>query len=91
MSDVTSEKNLPETEEEALSSSHLTASEVGEAFQDALTKAHENSKKKPVIIGAGMMPPDKIDKEELLQWEERITAPNRGIIATEDFTEPETI
>ena len=29
MSDVTSEKNLPETEEEALSSSHLTARRKG--------------------------------------------------------------
>lgn len=91
MSDVTSEEKLPEAEEAALSSAHLTADQVGAAFQDALEKAHENSRKRPVIIGAGMMPPDKIDKEELLQWEERITSPNRGIIETEDFTDPETI
>lgn len=64
-----------------------TSAEVTAAFADKV--AH--SKRGTVILPQGLVPPEDMDKDELLRWEESITSPNRGIISTTDFSDPEDI
>lgn len=64
-----------------------TSAEVTAAYADKV--AH--SKRGSITLPQGLVPPEDMDRDELLRWEESITSPNRGIISTKDFSDPEDI
>ena len=83
-------KKIPED----TSSDYVSSAEVTEEYKDAIEKVRSKARDKvsnDIILKEGIVPPEKMDREELLSWEERISAPNRGIIQTADFSEPEEI
>ena len=81
---------------EEKSSDYLTSADVTEEYKDAIERVRAKAREKAkapgsIVLQAGVVPPEKLDREELLTWEERISAPNRGIIQTSDFSEPSEI
>ena len=87
MQDLFTKNDPPEK-----SSDYISSAAVTEEFKDAIervrSKARERSLSSDIFLPPGIVPPEKMDRDELLSWEERISAPNRGIIKTSDFSEP---
>ena len=89
MQDLFTKKSPEETK-----SDYVSSAEVTEEYKDAIEKVRSKARDKAasgIVLQKGIIPPEKMDREELLSWEERISAPNRGIIQTADFSEPDEI
>ena len=68
---------------EEKSSDYLTSADVTEEYKDAIERVRAKAREKAnapgrIVLQEGVVPPERLDREELLTWEERISARTAG-------------